>query len=82
MPPVQRGPEAHPMKESRPKSSPAQDEKPRQPRGPKGAPLGTHSLTGSSEAVGIPSPPAQHEHQDPTDAPFGTDIKSPASRQP
>jgi hypothetical protein len=49
------------------KDSPTSGGKPASSKRAKGAPIGTHSLTGDAANVGIPSPPEAHATAEPSD---------------
>ena len=69
------------MNERGRKAAPAGGAQGSDPRGGRGAPLGTHSLTGSSEAVGIPNPPGRSEHKGHAAPAQGTQDKPPPARR-
>jgi hypothetical protein len=69
-----------PMKKSTPRSRDAGESNPSSPRGPKGAPLGTHSLTGGGANVGIPTPGEDKQRGEALDEPRPSG--SPESRTP
>jgi hypothetical protein len=69
------------MKKSTPPSrTGAGESKPSSPRGPRGAPVGTHSLTGGGANVGIPTPGDEKQRGEALDEPRQSG--SPGSRTP